>query len=115
MLITNAFTCTGPYAILIMLGIKRVENRNMMPCPAKGRCAVGCSKSFCKEEFGAFVQWASQALPADQFAMIPAWSDVADWPGKIVGACDYVGGTDASDGRWNEGYPYWWSLSNVVS
>ena len=115
MLITNAFTCTGPYAILIMLGIKRVENRNMMPCPAKGRCAVGCSKSFCKEEFGAFVQWASQALPADQFAMIPSWSDVADWPGKIVGACDYVGGTDASDGRWNEGYPYWWSLSNVVS
>ena len=58
MLITNAFTCTGPYAILIMLGIKRVENRNMMPCLAKGRCAVGCSKSFCKEEFGAFVQWA---------------------------------------------------------
>ena len=58
MLITNAFTCTVPYAILIMLGIKCVENRNMMPSPAKGRCAVGCSKSFCKEEFGAFVQWA---------------------------------------------------------
>lgn len=57
MLITNAFTCTGPYAILIMLGIKRVENRNMMPSPAKGRCAVGCSKSFCKEEFGAFVHF----------------------------------------------------------
>ena len=115
MLITNAFTCTGPYAILIMLGIKRVENRNMMPCPAKGRCAVGCSKSFCKEEFGAFVQWASQALPLEDFRVLPSWSDVEEWPGMIVGACDYVGGTDASDGRWNEGYPYWWSLSNVVS
>ena len=115
MLITNAFTCTGPYAILIMLGIKRVENRSMMPCPAKGRCAVGCSKSFCKEEFGAFVQWASRALPLEDFRILPSWSDVEKWPGMIVGACDYVGGTDAGDGRWNEGYPYWWSLSNVVS
>ena len=114
-MITNAFTCTGPYAILIMLGIKRVENRNMMPSPASGRCAVGCSKSFCKEEFGAFVQWASQALPLEDFRVLPSWSDVEEWPGRIVGACDYVGGTDAGGGRWNEGYPYWWSLSNVVS
>ena len=114
-MITNAFTCTGPYAILIMLGIKRVENRNMMPNPASGRCAVGCSKSFCKEEFGAFVQWASQALPLEDFRVLPSWSDVEEWPGRIIGACDYVGGTDAGDGRWNEGYPYWWSLSNVVS
>ena len=29
--------CTGPYAVLIMLGIKRVENRSAMPVPAKGR------------------------------------------------------------------------------
>ena len=121
MLITNAFTCTGPYAILIMLGIKRVENRNMMPNPASGRCAVGCSKSFRKEEFGAFVQWASQALPANQFALIPAWSDVADWPGKIVGCCDYAarsrGTRDPTDGArtWDEGYGCWWDLSNVVS
>ena len=42
-MIANAFTCTGSYALLIMLGIKRVENR----------------------------------------------SDVKDWPGKIVGACNY--------------------------
>ena len=30
-MITSAFTCTGPYAVLIMLGIKRVENRGAMP------------------------------------------------------------------------------------
>ena len=34
---THAFTCTGPYAILIMLGIKRVENRSALSVPAKGR------------------------------------------------------------------------------
>ena len=30
-MLTSAFTCTGPYAVLIMLGIKRVENRGTMP------------------------------------------------------------------------------------
>ena len=88
-MITHAFTCTGPYAILIMLGIKRVENRSMAPEPRKGRCAISCSKSFCKEEYGNFVRWASQALSEEDFDLIPAWSDVKDWPGKIVGACSY--------------------------
>ena len=88
-MITHAFTCTGPYVILIMLGIKRVENRSALPVPAKGRCAVGCSKSFCKEEYGNFVQWASRALSPEDFALIPAWNDVKDWPGTIVGVCNY--------------------------
>ena len=132
-MIVSAFTCTGPYAVLIMLGIKRVENRSAMPVPAKGRCAVSCSKSFCKEEYGNFLQWAAHALPEEEFERIPAWGDVKEWPGKIVGACDYEargrndlrleGGderrrypTDAAvAGRppyqWDEGYAYWWDLS----
>ena len=120
-MVTSAFTCTGPYAILIMLGIKRVENRSVCPSPAKGRCAVSCSKSFCKEEFGNFVQWASRTLPADQFAQVPAWGDVADWSGKIVGCCDYEAGTARPESApyqgmvWDEGYPHWWKLSEVVA
>ena len=113
-MIVSAFTCTGPYAILIMLGVKRVENRNVMPVPEKGRCAVSCSKSFCKEEFGRFVQWASTNLSAEDFERLPSWGDVKGWPGKIVGCCDYGAGTDAAK-EWNEGYPYWWKLSEVVS
>ena len=89
-MLTHAFTCTGPYAVLIMFGIKRVENRGMLPEPRRGRCAVSCSKSFCKEEFGAFVHWASRALSEEDFELIPSWADVKDWPGKIVGACDYA-------------------------
>ena len=112
-MLTSAFTCTGPYAVLIMLGIKRVENRNAMPEPAKGRCAVGCSKSFCREEFGNFVQWAARSLPEEEFARIPSWSDVADWPGRIVGACDYEA-DERGGGAWDEGYPYRWHLSNVT-
>ena len=114
-MITSAFTCTGPYAILIMLGIKRVENRNMRPVPEKGRCAISCSKSFCREEFGNFVQWASVALSPDEFGLIPAWSDVRDWPGKVIGVCDYEVSETSDDGKWNEGYRYWWKLSNVTS
>ena len=112
-MLTSAFICTGSYAVLIMLGIKRVENRSSMPEPAKGRCAVGCSKSFCREEYGNFIQWASRALPPEDFDLIPSWSDVADWPGRIVGACDYEV-DERADGAWNEGYPYWWHLSNVT-
>ena len=129
-MITSAFTCTGPYAILILLGIKQVENRSAMSVPVKGRCAISCSKSFCKEEYGEFVRWASQALKPEDFETIPAWDDVRDWPGKVVGCCDYEGGLSApvaedrdgtvmrrSDGTvisWDEGYGCWWKLANVV-
>jgi len=123
-MITSAFTCTGPYAILILLGIKRVENRSVMPVPVRGRCAISCSKKFCKEEFGNFVRWASQALPAEDFERVPAWADVKEWPGKVVGCCDYAGrqSDTATSSKspyhrsdfWDEGYRYWWDLSNVV-
>ena len=129
----NAFTCTGPYAILIMLGIKRVENRNALPCPAKGRCAISCSKRFCAAEYGEFVRWASRALKPEDFERVPAWGDVKDWPGKVVGCCDYEAGRRLGGGLsaprsedaagtvvgaeilWDEGYPYWWELSDVVA
>lgn len=127
-MIVNACTCTGPYAILIMLGIKRVENRSVMPVPKQGRCAISCSKSFCKEEYGNFIQWTSVSLSKESFNLIPSWSDVEDWAGKIVGACDYLAvsrndlkldsnetSTFANEcSKWDEGYPYWWKLSNVV-
>lgn len=113
-MITSAFTSTGPYAILIMLGIKRVENRSMRPVREKGRCAVSCSKKFCKEEYGNFIQWASRALPPEDFALLPSWCDVKDWPGKIVGCVDYSCREGATEELWNEGYQYWWDLSEVV-
>lgn len=121
-MITNAFTCTGPYAILIMLGIKRVENRASRPVPEKGRCAISCSKSFCKEEYGEFVQWASRTLSPEDFERVPSWSDVQDWPGKIVGCCEYsvrgrndlVLSPDGRNQQWDEGLDFFWDLSEVV-
>jgi len=119
-MITAAFTCTGPYAVLVMLGIKRTENRSAMPVPSRGRCAVSCSKSFNAAEYGNFVRWASANLPPEDFVRIPAWADVKGWPGKVVGACDYsamqmLDGPLGGGARpWDEGYDCWWDLSQVV-
>ena len=113
----NAFTCTGSYAILILYGIKRTENRSAWPEPREGRAAISCSKSFCKEEYGRFIAWASVNLPPDDFEKLPAWREVKDWPGKVVGVCDYKAShqpTNQSTISWDEGYPYWWDLSNVA-
>ena len=117
----NAFTCTGPYAILILSGIKRTENRSAWPSPSEGRAAISCSKSFCKEEYGQFIAWASANLPPEDFERLPAWREVKDWPGKVVGVCDYKAShqstnqpTNQQTISWDEGYPYWWDLSNIV-
>lgn len=115
-MITHAFTCTGPYAILIMLGLKRVENRSAKPVSEKGRVAITCAKSFCKEEYGNFIKWASTALSEEDFSLIPSWNDVKDWPGKVVGACDYHA-KSAAEMRpfsWDEGYEWNYTLTNIV-
>ena len=89
-MIQSSFTCTGSYAILILYGIKRTENRSAWPEPREGRAAISCSKSFCKEEYGQFIAWASVNLPPEDFEKLPAWREVKDWPGKVVGVCDYA-------------------------
>ena len=123
-MISNAFTCTGSYAILILCGIKRTENRSVWPEPhdppsprlrrTSGRAAISCSKSFCKEEYGRFIAWASVNLPPEDFEKLPAWREVKDWPGKVIGVCDYKARERTGFESWDEGYPYWWDLSNVV-
>ena len=113
-MIEFAFTCIGAYAILILYGIKRVENRSMLPVPSEGRAAISCSKSFCKEEYGRFIAWASVNLPPEDFEKLPAWCEVKDWPGKIVGVCDYSARERTGNEAWDEGYRYWWDLSNVM-
>ena len=123
-MIPNAFTCTGLYAILILCGINRTENRSARleprdpPSPRlrrmEGRAAISCSKSFCKKEYGRFIAWASVYLLPEDFEKLPAWREVKGWPGKVVGVCDYKARQRQEIESWDEGYPYWWDLSNVV-
>ncbi|MBR3922871.1 MAG: hypothetical protein IKJ45_07140, partial [Kiritimatiellae bacterium] len=99
---------------MILYGIKRTENRSACPEPREGRAAISCSKSFCKEEYGQFIAWASVNLPPEDFEKLPAWREVKDWPGKVVGVCDYKARERTGRESWDEGYQYWWDLSNVV-
>ena len=121
MQIVNAFTCTGAYAVLILSGLKSVENRSMMPVPARGRCAMSVSKKFCRAEYDNLVAWLSANAGRDALQRVLTWDDVKNWPGHIVAVMDY----EAVDGEpeeepwrvqaqfWNEGYRYWWLLSNI--
>ena len=87
--ITNAFTCTGPYAILILMGLKRVENQSAWPEPVEGRCAMSVSKKFCCGEYDNFMRWLEGHCAPELREIMPKWEDVQDWPGKIVGTVDY--------------------------
>ena len=111
--IKQAFTCVGPYLILIILGVKRIENRIQMPSPKSGRCGISCSKSFCEAEYKSFMGWASLNLPSDVVSRIPSWQTVASWPGRIVATCDYSAREAVVGEPWYEGYPVSWDLSNV--
>ena len=121
MSIVNAFTCTGAYAVLIMSGLKRVENRSMMPVPAKGRCAMSVSKKFCRQEYENLVAWLAGHCHPGVLERLLGWDEVQLWPGRIVGVMDYeatsrISGDEALAREcriWNEGYPNWWLLSNI--
>lgn len=92
--IAQAFTCTGPYAILIAYGLVVVEKRNHYP-PPQGRCAMSVSKKFNRAEWQSFMLWASKAMPLAMFASLPSWETVSSWPGKIVATMNYETTMDA--------------------
>ena len=89
-MILNAFTCSGAYAVLIMSGLKRVENRSAMPVPARGRCAMSVSKKFCKAEYDNLVAWLAGYCDPSVFEHLLEWDEVKSWPGCIVGAMSHM-------------------------
>ena len=113
-MIDLAFTTRIPLAVMIAMGIKQWENRAAMPVPAKGGCAMTCSKSSDAREYANFLVWAKRAFKLEAFAALPAWNAVEGCRGKLVAVCDYEASYTAPNPPvWNEGYPVWWHLSNV--
>ena len=108
-----AFTTRIPLAVMIAMGIKQWENRSAMPFPACGRCAMTCSKSSDEREYANFLAWAKQVFPADAYAALPQWEQVAGWRGKLIAVCDYNASYTPGPPIWNEGYKVWWHLTNV--
>lgn len=109
-----AFTTRIPLAVMITMGIKQWENRTAMPIPAKGRCAMTCSKSSDAREYANFLAWAERAFKPAVCAALPAWEQIACWRGKLVAVCDYEASLTAPNPPiWDEGYPVWWHLTNA--
>ena len=119
--IVNAFTSIGAYAVLIMSGLKRVENRSCLPVPVRGRCAMSVSKKFCRKEYDGVKSWLTRFNGDRINNLLPPWDIAQKWPGRIIAVMDY----EAIEGEieddtwrvqfqyWNEGYRYWWRLSNI--
>ena len=113
-MIDLAFTTRIPLAVMIAMGIKQWEKRSAMPVPAKGRCAMTCSKSSDAREYTNFLAWAERAFKTETFAALPRWDDVSNWRGMLVAVCDYEASYTAPNPPvWDEGYPVWWHLTNV--
>ncbi len=113
-MIELAFTTRIPLAVMIAMGLKQWENRNAMPSPAQGRCAMSCSKSSDEREYANFLAWSSRVFKPEVVAALPAWEQVSPWRGMVVAIGDYQATYVAPQPPlWNEGYPVWWHLTNV--
>lgn len=109
----RAFTTRIPLAVMIVFGIKKWENRSQLPFPAKGVCGMSCSKGSDSREYANFLIWAKQVFRAEMFNRLPTWEQVEVWRGKMIATCEYDASEEAGLPIWNEGYRYWWKLSNV--
>ena len=118
----NAFTCTGPYAMLILSGVKRVENRSAMPTPREGRCAISVSRRFARKEYENFIVWANKTFGLAWCMMnLGDWDEVKAWRGCLIAVADYKAVDAIPEDElyakqcrfWNEGYQNWWLLSDV--
>lgn len=119
--IDKAFTCTGAYALLIVAGLKLVENRSAMPVSSSGQCAMSVSKKFCRGEYDNLLAWLEQSGNGAARGLIAPWEVARTWPGCIVATMNYEAVSSIPDDTslaqhcrfWNEGYANWWLLSNV--
>ena len=109
----RAFTTRIPLAVLIAMGIKEWENRSHLPSPTKGSCGMSCSKGSDESEYANFLDWCNSVFRDDVLKAIPSWNQVKNWRGKMVAVMDYEASEEQGLPIWNEGYRYWWKLSNV--
>ena len=118
----NAFTCTGPYAMMILAGVKTVENRSMMPSPFKGHCAMSVSKGFSRQEYSNFILWVNEVYGFDWCrSNLWEWDVVKKWRGCVIATMDYTATSVIPNDEitrkhcacWHEGYSSWWHLSNI--
>lgn len=108
-----AFTTRLPFAVLIVLGVKKWDNRSSCPVPITGRCGMSVSRSSDEYEYMKFVAFVKRNASKWLLKTLPTWDQVKNWRGKMVAIMDYEAGENPGDPIWDEGYRYWWRFSNV--
>lgn len=74
---------------------------------------MSVSKGSNESEYKGFVEFIRRHSSDMLVAAIPTWGQVEWWRGKMIAEMDYEASETPGPGIWNEGYRYWWRLSNV--
>ena len=75
---------------------------------------MSVSKASNESEYANFISFVRQNASDRLVAAIPSWRQVEGWRGMMIADLCY----EVCDGPgpliWNEGYQWWWKLSDVV-
>ena len=82
---------------------------------------MSVSKKFCRAEYDGIKAWLRRFNGDRVDAFIPTWEEASRWPGHIIAVMDYQALDEEPEEEpwrvqaqfWNEGYRYWWLLSNI--
>lgn len=75
---------------------------------------MSVSKSSDEKEYQNFIEFTKRYSTKELQEAIPPWDRVKEWRGKMVAVMDYEASERPGLPIWNEGYRYWWKLSNVT-
>lgn len=105
----KVLTVREPWAWLIVMGLKDVENRSW-DTKYRGPVLIHASANVGEREWDAASAWVRERFP---WILLPAYSDARrKWFGKILGGCEIAG----MDGRtrWRmEDSRFGWELRNA--
>ena len=132
----KAFTVRIPDAVLILMGVKKWENRSSLPYPVKGRCGMSCSRGSDENEYMDFFSKWEWLFKSRELPTPPPWEQVKDLRGMMIATMDYeacafadlytiTASNDITDNNtanlivsdelyfWQKGHRYWWKLSHI--
>ena len=102
-----AFTLASWWGLLIVDGIKTVENRAFRARP--GRYLVHCSCSLSPDGYLQAVRWI-RSRPGLEGVQVPSYAACARAAGMVVGSVQVDGWTRETADPWWDGVRYGWEL-----
>jgi hypothetical protein len=107
----RVLTVREPWASLIVLGFKTVENRSRR-FGWRGPLLIHASRALSTEYYEAAKAWAEAHVPAGTWCM-PSWRECAGNRGRIVGGCTVTGCTQTGVDPWRDGSAWGLALADA--